>query len=299
MNQQELDKIINGIREGEEYSRLLPKKINDATLVPYLQSLVVKEKNIEVKEFLYTLLGIGAVSLNNTSIVEFLAEQLEHESNRYVLESLLQCLNQQVSIKNSTSLINFVRDKRSEIRHEAILALGKCSPKEVEDILIEVITSSNDQYDLVYACASLRQIGTMKVIPYLTKLIYHDKDDVRCAAIYALNELGDVNHTPVFMEALTHRSANTKAYAMNALKRHGDERALTIVCEYVKKLVMRKRKVQMEPSPFVDAIKFLLKFSDSEEVREVLRFIQKKENNLLTSEKHWLYKKVLDKINLG
>ncbi|MED3561501.1 HEAT repeat domain-containing protein, partial [Bacillus xiapuensis] len=152
---------------------------------------------------------------------------------------------------NETELIAKLKSKDYEIRNDAIEALGEFKTEEAENALIEFIETSKDPFDIVTAIVSLGKCGTQRCISYLIKLLQHPNQDVRCSAIYSLGILGNSTLTPVFINALNHRCPVTKAYAVSAIKKHGDERAISAICDYIKKYVSRKRKIQGEPSPLI------------------------------------------------
>ena len=75
------------------------------------------------------------------------------------------------------------------------------------------------------------RVGSKAALPALTRLIHHRNEDVKCSAIHALGLLGDSSLTPVLLEALSDRSWASKLYAMEAIHRNADERAVVAVSE--------------------------------------------------------------------
>ncbi|WP_028402371.1 HEAT repeat domain-containing protein [Ectobacillus panaciterrae] len=192
-------------------------------------------------------------------------------------------------MNKETELISNLKSRDYEVRNDAIEALGEYKTEKAENALIQFITTSKDPFDIVTANVSLRKCGTQRCIPYLIKLLQYPDQDVRCSAIYSLSILGNLTLTPIFINSLNHRCPITKAYAVSAIKKHGDERAISPICDYTKKYVSRKRKIQGEPSPLIEALKFLLKFiNDNEEVKKTFAYVIKKENNIFRNEKHWI-----------
>jgi HEAT repeat protein len=201
-------------------------------------------------------------------------------------------------LNKETELISKLKSKDYEIRNEAIEALGEYKTEEAENALIEFIATSKEPFDIVSANVSLGKCGTKRCIPYLVKLLQYPEQDVRCSAIYSLGILGDSTLTPIFINALEHRCTVTKAYAVSAIKKHGDERAILPICDYTKKYVSRKRKIQAEPSPLIEALKFLHKFvNDNEEVKKTFSYVIKKENNVFRNEKHWIQNRIQKEFN--
>ncbi|MGE6256955.1 HEAT repeat domain-containing protein [Heyndrickxia sporothermodurans] len=201
-------------------------------------------------------------------------------------------------MNKETELIVKLKSKDYEIRNDALEALGEYKTEEAENALIEFIEISKDPFDIVTAIVSLGKCGTQRCIPYLIKLLQHPKQDVRCSAIYSLGILGNSTLTPVFINALNHRCPITKAYAVSAIKKHGDERAISAICDFTKIYVSRKRKIQGEPSPLIEALKFLLKFAnDNEDVKKTFSYVIKKENNVFRNEKHWIQNRIQKEFN--
>ncbi|MCH6266575.1 HEAT repeat domain-containing protein [Neobacillus citreus] len=192
-------------------------------------------------------------------------------------------------MNKETELISKLKSKDYEIRNDAIEALGEYKTEEAENALIEFIVTSKDPFDIVTANVSLGKCGTQGCIPYLIKLLLHPNQDVRCSAIHSLGILGNSTLTPVFINALNHRCPVTKAYAVSAIKKHGDETAILPISDYIKKYVSKKRKIQADPSPLIEALKFLINFVNSnEEVKKTFSYVIKKENNVFRNEKHWI-----------
>jgi HEAT repeat protein len=72
---------------------------------------------------------------------------------------------------------------------------------------LDVLAQTEDDYDRMYANAALSECGSVAAIPALAAQIDHPKDDVKCSARNALNQLGDASVLPTLLDALTDRSA--------------------------------------------------------------------------------------------
>jgi HEAT repeat protein len=119
--------------------------------------------------------------------------------------------------------------------------------------------------------------------------IHHPKDDVKSSAINALAEVGNASILPVLLDALTDRSAVAKWYAMIAVDRHGDQRAIEPVCERVRVILSRQRNRQQAPrSELLAALQFLARHRDDPRAETTLAWaISKRFAYLTDDEAHW------------
>ena len=127
-------------------------------------------------------------------------------------------------------------------------------------------------------------------IPALAAEIHHPTDDVKCSAIYALEQIGDSSLLPIFLDALTDRSAAAKWYAMSAISRHGNEQAVGPVCDRVRVILRRQRKhKQLPESELLCTLKFLAQHQDDAAARETLSWVAEKRTAYLTDdESRWV-----------
>jgi HEAT repeat protein len=135
----------------------------------------------------------------------------------------------------------FTSHRAWQVRVAAIESLGKTGSPAAEPYLLEVLATSDDQYDLTFANSALSRVGSKVAIPALTALVHHPVEDVRCSAISALGVLGDPSLTPIYLDALSDRSWAAKLYAMKAIHQNGDERAIGPVVNRVHAILGRER----------------------------------------------------------
>lgn len=136
----------------------------------------------------------------------------------------------------------YVDHRAWQVRIEAIQGLGKSDSPAAERYLLRVLATSSDGFDLSSANAALSRVGSEASIPALTRLVHHPIDDVKGSALNALSVVGDQSLTPVYLDALSDRSWTAKWYAMAAIHRKGDERAIRPVAERLRKALSRERK---------------------------------------------------------
>src|SRR5215472_12420605 len=87
------------------------------------------------------------------------------------------------------------------------------------------------------------ECGTRAAVPALATQIHHAQDDVKWSAIHALAEIGDEALVPVLLNALTDWSWAAKGYAIRAIARHGNAQAIGPVCDRVRAILARQRKI--------------------------------------------------------
>lgn len=216
-------------------------------------------------------------------------KNLNKEESAYKLSNILNKIAKgEIKVDDCSQIINFLDDRRTAVRHSAIDALRACRSPLAEEALINILKKSNDEYDLTYANAALSEIGTNKAIPHLIDLLRHPIGDVKCSALWALNELGDASLLPTFLEALQDRSVAVKGYALLGISKHGNETAIKPVIERIKTMLKRKRKV--ESDDLILALGFLIRFEeDYKEIVELFDWIKsKKWDFLFDTEKEWI-----------
>jgi HEAT repeat protein len=136
----------------------------------------------------------------------------------------------------------FIGHPAWQVRLEAIQSLGESGSPTAEPHLLQVLAKSRDKADLSFANAALGRVGSQASIPALAGFIHHPVEDVKSSAIHALGVLGDSSLTPLYLDALSDRSWVAKWYAMGAIHRHGDARAVGPVIDRLRALLARDRK---------------------------------------------------------
>ncbi len=161
---------------------------------------------------------------------------IEHGLSRAKLVERLQ------EERDPEVLGTYIGHRAWQVRIAAIQGLGKSDSPAAERYLLQVLATSSDDFDLSSANAALSRVGSEASIPALTRLIHHPVDDVKGSAINTLTVLGDHSLTPVYLDALSDRSWTAKWYAMAAIHRKGDARAIRPVAERLRKALSRERK---------------------------------------------------------
>ena len=188
-------------------------------------------------------------------------------------------------------LREYVHHAAWQVRWTAIESLGKSGSADAEAALLEVLRLNIDVRDFPFANAALRQVGSKAAIPALTALIHHRNEDVKASAIGALGVLGDASVTPTYLDALSDRSWVAKWYAMEAIARSADERAIEPVSERVRSILGRERKVNIAgTTELMYALEYLARWrASSAAAEETIAWVrQTAMGRLRPEERSWL-----------
>lgn len=268
------------------YARV--RQFRDVNMLPILNTLLDKVKQAEQKQHLYFMIGTIGVNSGDVRAGMLLLEKLEQETKPSLLESILEELAKQQCIPDTERIVKYIDDSRSSVREAAIQALRACRDETAEDVLIRLITTSNNSFDIMSANFVLATIGTERAVPYLTPLLDHSRGDVRHSALAALSELGNGLDLSIFLRALKDRSGKVREYALVAIERHGDEVAIEPVIKRVQTLLKRTRQIQTDE--VLIALQFLYRFQHSHQAIPKLFhwIIQTKREVLFDEEWQWL-----------
>jgi HEAT repeat protein len=139
-----------------------------------------------------------------------------------------------INIDNVLALTTY---KKHVVRDGAIKCLKNVNNPKAEEKLIEIITTSTDQYQLTYANATIRAIGTSKSIPHLLKLVANKKQDVAASALGAILKLSDKSHLPLFIDNL--ENGKLKYLGLEGVIKYGDKNIVPYVEKRVKELLLK------------------------------------------------------------
>lgn len=88
-----------------------------------------------------------------------------------------------------TPVYALLEDERWLVRHSAIQSLKSTNSPEVEDVLLHILETTTDPYDLVYYQATLNEIGSARAIPFIAKNLKFRKRDVKDSAQFAIEAI--------------------------------------------------------------------------------------------------------------
>ena len=103
-----------------------------------------------------------------------------------------------------------------------------------ESNLIEVLQSSQDKFDLLWAAVALRELGTMRAIPALKDVIKFKSLDVQGNAALTIAFLAGGAENGFLASLLASKDYRAKFYAMTGIlyKEDAAHSALSLVLEY-------------------------------------------------------------------
>ncbi len=167
------------------------EKIDNVNYIPELIAFIDSEKDKKKRNRAYFLLGHIAKNTNDIGATKYLIGRVEKETDKYILSSLLDRIAKLKKPKgiDLKPLIEATRNSKWQIRHSAIDSLQNSEDEVAEDTLIDILSTSEDFYDITYANATLSYIGTEKALPYLEKNLSSRKRDVKDSAKFAIESI--------------------------------------------------------------------------------------------------------------
>jgi HEAT repeat protein len=135
---------------------------------------------------------------------------------------------------------------------------------------------------------------TRAAISALAAQVHHPKDDVNCAAIYALARIGGPPEVAIFLDAFTDRSPVAKWYSMAAISQYGTEQAIGPVCARVRVILRRQRaNGQLPESELLLALKFLARHPGDKRASATLIWVAGRKLSYLTpQEVKWVHSNI-------
>lgn len=167
------------------------EKIDNENYIPELTEFIDSEKDKKKRDKAFFLLGHMAKNTNDSKATEYLIKRVEKETDTYIVSSLLDRIS---NLKKPNGidlqpLINAIENNKWQIRQSAIQSLKNAENSIAEKALIEILSVSEDQYDLIYANATLNNMGTERAIPFLEKHLNSRKRDVKTSAKFAIESI--------------------------------------------------------------------------------------------------------------
>ena len=131
-----------------------------------------------------------------------------------------------------------------------------------EDALIDVINHSTRRYDLYWASIALREIGTLKCIEPMKKLIFHPMQDIKCTSILTIAMIAGSDETLFYASALLDPKYREKGYALWALLEAGNVLGIDAVIQHLHKILARHKNKDIHDDELPSVV-FLSRFADS------------------------------------
>jgi HEAT repeat protein len=165
--------------------------LSDASLIDELAEFVQHESKQSYRGAAYFILGELGEKFRASECAAILVAQVTKEKNKYVLATLLDALGHVLKPTDLdlTPVYALLADKRRLVRHSAIQSLKRTNSPNVEDMILRVLETTSDPYDLVYCQATLNEIGSAKAIPFIAKNLKSRKRDVKDSAQLAIEAI--------------------------------------------------------------------------------------------------------------
>jgi len=165
--------------------------LSDASLINELAEYVQRESKQDCRGAAYFILGKLGEKFPASQCAAILVAHAKNEKNKYVLATLLDALAHvsKPSDLDLTPVYALLGDDRWLVRHSAIQSLKRTNSPKVEDMILHVLETTGDPYDLVYCQATLNEIGSAKAIPFIARNLKSRKRDVKDSAQLAIEAI--------------------------------------------------------------------------------------------------------------
>ncbi|WP_343744867.1 HEAT repeat domain-containing protein [Chitinophaga sp.] len=270
------------------------EKLDNTAYVPQLITFINTEKDARRRKSAYFTLAHIAENTNNREAMEFLISRVTKEKDKYIQSNILDHLAdlEKPAGTDLTPLVQAVKSSSWQVSQSAIKALSRSAEKTAEEALLEVISTSKNEYALIYANIALATSGSPASLPYLVKLLEHKKQDVSGTALSAILKLGDASYLDLFREQL--ENGKNKFTALHGVIKYGDEEVVPDLIRRVKQLVAKQRAIEAISTDGKTEIIFALEFlvqhvAGNPEIKKLYELLTGKKNALLWDrEKNWL-----------
>ncbi|MBC9913026.1 HEAT repeat domain-containing protein [Chitinophaga varians] len=270
------------------------EKLDNTAYIPQLVTFINAEKDAKRRKSAYFTLAHIGKNTNNRQAMEFLISRITKEKDKYMLSSMLEQIGdlEKPAGTDLTPLIEAVKSSAWQIRQSAIKALSRSAEKTAEAALLEVISTSKNEYDLIYANMALSTSGSPASLPFLIKLLEHKKQDVSGTALGAILKLGDASNLDLFREQL--EQGKNKFTALHGVIKYGDEKVVPDLIRRVKQLIAKQRAIEAistdGKTEIIVALEFLVQHvAGNPEIKKLYELLTGKKSALLWDrEKKWL-----------
>jgi hypothetical protein len=130
-----------------------------------------------------------------------------------------------------------------------------------EDALLAVLEDGTQRQAVYWATIGLRDVGTMRSVPFLQAKLHYPMQDVKDCAILTVAHIAGAAATDFYVDALLDKRTR-KLYPMWAIRVAADERAIDAVLAYVGRVLQRlERPTPSDPGDaYVDGLEYLARF---------------------------------------
>ncbi len=134
------------------------REIRDLKIVPYLDELLKKDPDNEVRWCIFFLIGHLGANTHSALISKLLLEHLVEEKEKEVLVIILSALEKQQLISDYHSILRYVNHKSPLVRRPALLLIGRWNSQIAEKVLTDQLNKRANPFEKVIILESLAQI---------------------------------------------------------------------------------------------------------------------------------------------
>jgi len=165
--------------------------LSDPGLIPELQALLETSKSNDERKSAYFILGALGANTSDRRCARVVGEQLGKEKDKYVLMTGLEALEKIEKPRDFPleDVFVYLSDKRWLVRHAAIRALRKTDTPEVEERLLNHLSSTEDAHDRIYCHSTLGSVGSARSLPALEASLRSRNLDVKASAETAIRSI--------------------------------------------------------------------------------------------------------------
>jgi HEAT repeat protein len=164
------------------------EQVADPTIRSALEAFLATGKSKDERKAVYFLLGALGANASDVRCAIVLSNYIPEEQDKYVLSTILEALAKITKPKDFPldNVFHCLSDKRWLVRHAAIQALRTTDSADVEDRLLQHLSSFTEPFDMIYCHVTLGGVGSAKSLPALTQNLRSRKRDVRMSAEAAI-----------------------------------------------------------------------------------------------------------------
>jgi hypothetical protein len=282
-------------------------KIDDISLFPKIASLLGSTQNKEVHWWLKLILYRLLRNTKNREIGEYVIGLIEKETEFWKIKHYTDVLADNGGYSEKiTNLLYLLEQANKDIRLNTIRALEDCKSASKENPLINILRTSKDYYELLYALWSIRNVATRNSLPILKKLLYHKKQDIKLCSLGAISNALKEEGCDFYIELFNDKNYRDKGAVASCIREYCNEKGVSTICGRIKTILSRKRgNIQYfrmedgtEKTELVFNVQYLREYySDYPNIENIFKLVKKKWEKIFEVEKEDI-RQAIETINI-
>jgi HEAT repeat protein len=139
-----------------------------------------------------------------------------------------------------------------------------------EDYFLKVIGESKTKMSVYWAVIALRNCGSARAVDALKLLRNHPSMDVKACAMLTIACIAGQAETPYYAACLGDPTYKAKVYALWAIGKVGDGRAMEAVEAYVRKNKAKLAIATIDPREQQEVLAYLFRMAETSETAKLL-----------------------------